>query len=520
MTGDRASRRCGTWWPLVALIAVCAAAYIVNLGALQIGQHVDDAIYVSLGRSLAAGLGYVRYEDPRHPVEPQYPPGLPSLVALVLWMGGDLAALRVIPLAFTLISLVLADIYFRSRLACADVDPCGPWRWLALGLFGLNQLVVGYAGMVMSEAPFICLTLAALVLLTPNDEGVTRSRQIARSVGLALALAAAVLFRTVGLALVVGAAAWLMRRGRRTEALAVTSLTALLLAPWLIYQRLATGHWFGAGYAVDVIGQGHSSWPIILRPIDNLIQYATRLFPETLLPFFGQRVEALFSRFSLTPLLLALGATVTVAVIAGAIICARRRSLPDAWIAAAMALLLLAWPYRYTRFALTILPIAIFYLLSTATALAPRRRGVLYALAGLALAGLVLRDVVMVLRPPRDLYPDLRAAGEFITDHTEPEALIVTHHASGVALYAERAIIGPAPLKAAADEATSPIYTIRNALNNRPVYALERADSLSLFGPDALDADDLTAEPVAADPAAGLALHRLRAARLNGSYSP
>lgn len=507
----RADRRPGRAWGVAVVMAACAAAYLANLSALQIGQHVDDAVYVSVGRSLAAGLGYVRFEDPRHPVESQYPPALPALVALVLRLGGGLEALRIIPLIFSLASLLLADAFFRSRLPCAGADANATWRWMLLGLFGLNHLIVGYAGMVMTEAPFICLTLAALVLLTyePMADAPT-SRRIAALVGLALVLAIACLFRISGLALVAGAAAWLFRRGRRSEALTLAVLTGALLAPWLIYQRALTGHWFGAGYGVDVVSAGHSTWPPALRPLENLFAYSTRLLPEALLPFFGERMTALLARLSLEPLALILGAAISALVLTGGVLCARRRSLPDGWLAVSLTMLLLTWPYRYTRLALPLVPIALVYLLAAGTALAPPRRGVLLALAGLALAGFAVRDLTMVASPPRADYPDLRAAGEFVAAHTEPNALIVAENAPGVALYAgNRAVLDPAPLKGEAQVYPSATETVRASLPERPVYLLVRGEVPG--GPDLeqLGVADLSAEPVASDPGRDLSLYRL-----------
>lgn len=508
-SGGRPSRRCPVRWPLLALVAICATIYIANLDGLQVGQHVDDALYISVGRSLAAGLGYVRYEDPRHPPEPQYPPGLPLLVAAVLRLGGDVETLRIIPLLFSLISLILADVYFRSRLPCAGADACGPWRWLLLALFGLNHLVVGYAGMVMGEAPFICMTLAALILLSPGLDGAAQGRRLRWSAGIALAFAGAVLFRSAGLALIAGALAWMLRRGWRLEALAVAGLTALLLTPWLIFQRMLTGEWLGAGYGADIVGEGNTTASLMLRIPGNLAAYATRLLPETVLPFFGERVEGLLARLSLEPIGLVLGAAVTAAVITGGVICARRRSLPDGWIAVVFAVLLLAWSFRYTRFVLPILPIALIYLLSAARTLAPRRPGVLYALAGLALAGFALRDAAMVADPPRALYPDLRAAGEFVTEHTEADSLIVTERAAGLALYADCDALEPIQLKAGAERLQSAEAAIRAALTSRPVYLLVLDEASSILAGEWLRAEDLRIEVVAGDPASAPALYRL-----------
>ena len=119
----------------------------------------------------------------------------------------------------------------------------------------------------------------------------------------------------------------------------------------------------------------------------------------------------------------------------------------------------------------------------------------------------MVRDVAMVLSPPRSNYPDLRAAGEIIITHTEPEALIIAENAPGVALYAgERAVLDPAPLKGVAAAYPSVAATIRASVRTRPVYAL--APSQQPNGPDltALGLTDLTVEAVATDPLTGLSL--------------
>lgn len=500
-------------WPLALVMAICALVYVANLDALQIGQHVDDGVYVSVGRSLAAGLGYVRYEDPRHPVEPQYPPALPALIALAIRLGTRLETLRIIPLIFALASLPLADLFFRSRLSCVGVSSVSLWRWVLLVLYGLNSLVVGYAGIVMSEAPFICLTLATLVLLTRPPVASARVAQRARFAAmLSAVLVAASLFRTAGLALALGSVAWLSSRKRHREALATAALTIILLAPWLIFQHRATGYWFGAGYGVDVVSAGHSHWPQVLRPVENLFVYSTRLFPQALLPCFGERVTDLLARLSLEPVALLLGLAVTAAVVVGGVICARRRSLPDGWLALSLVLLLLVWPYRYTRFVLPLVPIALVYLLAAGIALAPRRRNLLLGVAGLAVAGFLARDVAMTVDPPRIRYPDLRAAGQFVSAHTEPDALIVADNAPGIALYAQgRPVLDPLPIKGEAARYPSVVDTIRSFVAARSVYVLvrgERPVQPDLFAPGV---PELSAELVATDSVHNLHLYLLAA---------
>lgn len=431
------------------VLAACAGAYLASLGALQVGQHTDDAVYVSVGKSLRSGLGYVRFEDPTHPVETQYPPALPALIALVLQASGDnLEALRLIPLLFSLAALPLAYAFFRARLPVPRQEGgAETWALLLLALFGLNHLIVGYAGMVMNEAPFMCLLLAALVWVDRGREAPLGARWI---VVMALILAAATLFRSAGLAVALGIALWLWRQGQGRQALAMLLLTGLLILPWMAAQAAWTGAWLGAGYRADIPSAGDTTWPLLLRPVENLALYATQLVPQTLFPFFGTQVEAAWSRLGLDFAPHALGLLVTLGVTAGAALYARRRSDAATWVFVIMTLLLLCWPYRYTRFFLPLMPIALLYLLTLGHALLKRRRGWLIAFAAVTLLGFVGRDALLVARPPRHAYPDLHALGRLMETHTPPGATILAFSPSGMALYADRGFMDAVPPKGTA----------------------------------------------------------------------
>ncbi len=435
------------WWIFGVLFVVCGGVYAANLGALQIGQHVDDSIYVSVGRALQAGLGYVRYEDPTHPPERQYPPGLPGLIAVVLWAsGGRIAALRIIPLVFSLASLFLADAFFRRRLPTApDGRPVASWRWLLLALFGLNHLVVGYAGMVMTEAPFVCLTLAALVWLDRRDD-----QQGAKPAApapatwllvMALILAGGCLLRTVGWAVLLAAGVWLWQRRDRRTALIVMALSIALLLPWMLAQHSWTGAWFGSGYQTDITSEAQTQCHPLLRPVESLVLYATTLLPEAVLPFFGTRAQAIADRLSIGFAPRLAGALVCAAMLVGGIAVWRRRPDAATWVFILLGLVLLIWPFRYTRFCLPLVPMALVYLVEGGYFLSPRRTWWVWALAGLALVGFMARDVETAANPPRYDYPDVGALGRFVEVQTPPEATILTALPSAIGLYADRGVM-------------------------------------------------------------------------------
>ncbi len=437
-------------WLRVGIITVCIGFYAINFHSLQIGHHVDDGVYVSLGRSLNHGLGYVRFADPTHPHEPQYPPVFALLVAGTFALFGDtIEALRYISLAFSVISLLLADVFFRRRLS---VEITGSYLWhpIALALFGLNHLVVGYAGMVMTEAAFICLSLGVIVWLDrmAGERDASRWSWVFSAVGLAALLAAAGLTRAPGYSYIVVASLYLWQVGQRHRAVVVGVMAMVFVAPWLVLQRQFTGSWFGAGYLVDVTGRGETAWPLLLRPIENLFEYAARLLPQAITPFFGIQVEALFARISLDLLPPVLGLLVTAFTVWGIVRLVQGRRDPALYLAMALMLLLLVWPYRYTRFCLPFLPLCAGGFVFAAARLPGAMRWGGWLLVGLALAGFVTRDVQMVFSPPRDRFVDLQTIAGFVEEYTEDGAIVVTHGAEAVAVYSTRAIMPISPPKA------------------------------------------------------------------------
>ncbi len=458
---DRATTTDGppAWvaWLRACAIIVCVCLYVLNLHSLQIGHHVDDGAYVSLGRSLNSGLGYVRFADPTHPPELQYPPAFALMVAGVLREFGDnIEYLRYISLAFSILSLLLADAFFHRRLS-HETTGSHLWHPIALALFGLNHLIVGYAGMVMTEAMFICLSLAVVVWLDrmsdTGADGSGLSRAAAACVA-ALLIATAALTRAHGYSYIVMAAAYLWLVGQRRPAFLVGVLSVVFVTPWLVVQRGLTGSWFGSGYLSDVTSRGETVWPLPLRPVENLLEYATRLLPQAITPFFGNQVEALLARVSLEPLLLVPGALVTVATVWGIAQVCRRRHDPAAYLAIALVALMLVWPFRYTRFCLPFLPLCVVGIVVVLTRLPRRLRWGGWVLAGLALVGFVGRDIQMLYAPPRERFVDLKTVVAFLEAHTEPDAVIITNAPEAVAVYSTRRVMDLRPPKApgSADE--------------------------------------------------------------------
>ncbi len=457
----------------LVLAVLAGALYAANLGGLQLGQHNDDAIHLSVGKSLAAGWGFTRYEDPLHQPEPRYSAGLPALVALSLKLScGRLAAARWIPWAFSVASVVLAFVVFARRFD-------GPWPWVLTAAFALNSLVVNFAGIVMTEAPSLCLMLAAVVCLDRLPE---RERPIGLTLLLAVVLAWSNWIRPTGLLVTAAAGAWLWWRGRRREALIAVAVAGLLTLPWLAVQHRLTGAWLGAGYQTDIgyrPPEAPAGWPL---PLYAVWVYARELFPQTLLPFFGRQVQGLCGRLGM-PWLPGLGGLlVSLTVLAGAI-SRRRWADPALWLAVPLAAMLLVWPFYYTRFCLILVPYGLVALHDVLER--PWRGRLAAALWVLTIAGFAVRDAALLLRPPSAEHTDLVALGRLIDQATEPEAVIVTQFPSPVGLHSTRHFRLAPPLPPEAGPDAPEIARIRDKVFvYRPNYLLLYSLEADLVPPE------------------------------------
>lgn len=211
---------------LVVLLALALGSAIRPVWTLD----PDAAAYMALGRSVAAGEGYVLDELPHA----KYPPGLPLLLAGATWLGGPEAygLMHATLVGLLLLAVILAHAVAR-RLGVAP----GPALAVA-ACTGLSQtffqLSVEY---LRSEVPFLVLTLAALLVLL---RACTRGGSWAQVALAALLVAAAMLTRLAGVALLAVPGAVLLCR----QAPSPARLRSLVL---VLAGLAVLGGWMGRG---------------------------------------------------------------------------------------------------------------------------------------------------------------------------------------------------------------------------------------------------------------------------------
>lgn len=182
-------------------------------------------MYIALAQSIVHRPSYGLWYVPHPPENPQFPIGLPLLLApLVYWFPDNFDLLRVIALGATLLNVSL--LFWGWRTFAPNLP-----RWLGLGtaaLVGLSPITVLFSHSVLSEAIFLTFGLAAIYLTERRVQQPIR----AWSIWFGLVVFGLVFVRTVGVVLFVALVAYLMyKRGRNVfkESIAAGLLNLALL---------------------------------------------------------------------------------------------------------------------------------------------------------------------------------------------------------------------------------------------------------------------------------------------------
>ncbi|CAN5919897.1 hypothetical protein BH11GEM1_BH11GEM1_28390 [soil metagenome] len=359
--GQSAPRKATQWLALswrTSLLMLGAFSVVIGIIVMDhspIGAYVDDAMYLILAKSLAAGQGYRSLNLPGQPLNTHFPPGYPAALA-VLW--------RVAP-AFP-DNLALFRLFNVACVAAASVGTArfaasrGVGRRWALGVgvltaISVPSLVLG--NLLLSEPFFLALLLFTLTAL---ERFAALPVHGASSSGLRPALLGVViglcmLVRTHGIVLVPAMFVALGAR-RRWRAAAVLSACALLcLLPW---QLFTARH--GHSLPAPLLGEydSYTAWWI-----RGLHEFGWSMLPITLsrtIPEAAQMFAALFSpvRTAGAPVTL-----VALAVLVAAGIAAWWKRIPVTILFLGGYLTIVAvWPSQPSRFIWGVWPLILVLL--------------------------------------------------------------------------------------------------------------------------------------------------------------
>ncbi len=227
----------GRVWLVAALLLSLHAGLIwrTRWPTMPIG---DDAIYLSLGRSLQHGSYREEYlvDAPSHR---KYPPGYPGALAVADVLGGRRFVAGVaLNILLSCAALAASFALFR-RLMPAAVSVA------SLAALAVNPYLIERAGRMLTEPLYTALTV--LALWGTAAAGDPSRRRIAWVCAAAIAAA---MTRNLGVAAVATVALWLLLRGKPRALAAFVAAAGIVSAAWLVYVS-RTKEAGGSSYVAD-----------------------------------------------------------------------------------------------------------------------------------------------------------------------------------------------------------------------------------------------------------------------------
>ena len=420
-----------------ALVLILAAFAL--LGALRLNRFCllepDSPGYLFQSRALATFHGYREIDHPGEPLHTFRPPGLPLLLApLSLVAPFSVTGAKTIVLLFAIAALALA-----WRLAARGGGETA--ALVAVAVIASSPYALLHATEVVSEFPYLALSLAA-ILVTTREDRAPGKRDV---VVLAVALGFLPFLRTIGIALVGAIALWCLLDRARRPWLPAPLAAAVATGLWALRNHLASGPtYFGAIAHAGVSG-------LARRSVDAAGFYITR-FLDVLLPGFWPG-RPLYERLTIagTPDLGGLhGAAWIVAagVLGLALLGAWRRRREEGALIALYALLfgavLVVYPPRHERLTWPLVPLVVALVPAGVAAIG--RRAAAWATLAAACALVVWQSAASIAivrdngvsrsaperfygeRVPPLYFADWQAAGRWLASHARSSDRVLTRH--------------------------------------------------------------------------------------------
>ena len=456
------------------------------LGALRLQPYTaaygDEARFLMTAQGLRFHGRYALIGMVGQPPETQYPPGLPVLLAGVMWLTGtgQPLASAILPAKAAVLGLFLLSLWPLYDL----LRRYGP-RWVAVAsvaAVGLHPLVAGFAAEPMSDVPFLSFCILSLWLLDKAGCVAEVQQAVPASsplyplwwAGLAGAAAgAAANFRLVGVVLVLCGLLYLALRRRWLAAVLFVGVAALLILPWHLHnQQLGGAQALDEGTVAAYVGAVTTLDPYAPAAVSaTLVDLWTRTANNLRSYTFGQSYYLLHQPWRYLPgdaldrwagkLDAGFGLLLAFLLMVGAAIGVRQRQWLLLLYCVVMQAVVILWPYPQQRYALPLLPFYFFYLFLAldwlASQVQPSSRrwanaGLAFFLAGslgfLALVNLDAGLQAFRLRNAPDVTAFYQAssaewanyfqAGAWLADHTPSDAVVVSRKPYLIYLYHNR----------------------------------------------------------------------------------
>jgi hypothetical protein len=427
-------------WAGIILIAVCCVSVLVGVLAFDSLPSLigDNAEFMILARSLAAGNGFRYMNHPDNRPATKYPVGFPALLAGWTGLfGGSVVSMKACVMV-CYVAVAGLTFLLAGRLI--------GWSYglLASLLVALSAAVVSYSHQVLSDVPYMLFSLAAIYLLL---SGFRQRRYLLAGLGICIW---AFVVRTAGMSLVLAVTVFLYLKGMKKQALVALGVAALVAILWSVRNYLMTGE--GSRY-MEVLLSANPYDPdkgalnfagLVNRIVTNAGGYLGGLLPVTVLPTLV-RPDASGGTGGLTVLISVL--TMIVAVLGGYSL-RKKALLVNIYLLLYFGLYLL-WPevWKSERFMVPIVPlIAIYLVWGLRTILAyfdvPRVATVAVCAALVATNLVSLSDFVTRERGYPSGWARYLETAEWAGANTDPTSVVMCRKPFLFHLFSDRKTIG------------------------------------------------------------------------------
>jgi len=238
---------------LVGVLAVYSFMLVRLHPTNFFGLTQDDTIYFSSAKALAEGRGYILPSLPGTPAQRKYPVLYPWLLSWVWrWNPSFPANVRNavgLTAVFGAAFILLIYLFLHRLKGLSEVEALLLTAFCAWG-----PHVLFYSGSVLSDIPFACLTLAAVLV---GDAGMRQNGRVACAVASGLLAGATMLLRVLGIPVAAGIVVVGAIRGARRQLAAYCAT----LAPFFI--ALAWNATFSMSAAAPGAGvQSNRGWQL------------------------------------------------------------------------------------------------------------------------------------------------------------------------------------------------------------------------------------------------------------------
>ena len=459
MTDQLQTRNRPSRFALIVILFCFAGLAAARLNQLYF-FYPDSADYVLMARGLVNHLAYEQFDFPGSPPFSLRPPGMSLLLipaALIAPYEAILAKVTVILFGILLLVLFYAYLCKLEDMTGSSTDaeqPARRWPVLCMVLLlATNPYFLLFSTLIMSEVPFMALSLGILCLIASENEG-NRKRNLILLTGLFLFLP---LLRTVGIALTLALGTWAVTSRQRWRYLIPVAGSLVTLGLWMLRNRSLNSDL----YSSLILNNLRSAGPV--GTVDSMINRSLTHFQslcETLIPNMPGATPAyeryLLDGLAFLPGPLWLYSLVSLLVLAVSIY--GMRQLRDRGGLLCLLYLIFTfailsvWPWMQPRFVLPLLPVILAFVPAGIRAIGSRlgnpnpgtRKTLICLLLVPAIALLCVQAMtdarlvttnVQLLRTgekfyqtqyPSSHFSNFVAAGNWIREQTPPETRILT----------------------------------------------------------------------------------------------